>query len=93
MNIYEPHEHGFGALVSSGKKACFFLLEPMEKAVLGSFLFIKFINSVMRSIVTVWRPDFMNFMKFYELGLINGAFSNRLLSGVGFMNIVKWQTS
>lgn len=35
----------------------------------------------------------MNFMKFYELGFINGAFSNRLLLGVGFMNIAKWQTS
>lgn len=93
MNIYEPHEHGFGALASSGKKTCFFLLKPMEKAVLCSFLFRMFINSVMRSVVTVWRPDFMNFMKFYELGFINGAFSNRLLLGVGFMNIAKWQTS
>lgn len=93
MNIYEPHEHGYGALGSSGKKACFFLWKAMEKAVLCSFFFMMFINSVTRSVLACWRPDFMNFMKFYEQGLFNGAFSNCLLLGVDFMNMQKGQTS
>lgn len=88
MNQFSP------CWAAAEKKNVFSLFSSVQKAVLCSYLYMMFINSVMRIVRTGIWPDFMNIMQIYVQGLYKGAFGKCLFFNeharrANFMNVHK----